>query len=351
VARDANPSRCFAQLAEQLGVHGGYTVVTHLGDGKPLVATDAIIEEDIRSSDAVLIGMSQTAELSAPEILAAHTAQAGGVPFGFFGDNHRSWAKANSGMWLQPFANDATFYLGITQEDADTAEKTFPNAELFGTGNPVLEAYAFAGLPSKEDLPDALRGKRIILAPGNKYAVDNIWRWTMLLRALEKAGVTNVVLAMTTHPGDGALHSIDSRNGQVSRLYDELLDLARIPSVLMETIPTQEIVPHASLIVEFDTSFVVAAAYHQIPVITMASPISEEIYRRTYGRTVPSGAKAGIAQLVTNDVTLSKTILRLLTPEGSAPMRQQQQRMYPKPEKRGTAIHLMASVLSQVTGS
>ena len=111
VARDAAPSRAFSKLAPVLQ-ESGFDADLLVGDGKPLIEGEII--NLVERANIVVLGMSSSENLARPEILAGETAKKWGIPYGFYGDVRRCWARARAGAWFEDLASRTSFYFGIT---------------------------------------------------------------------------------------------------------------------------------------------------------------------------------------------------------------------------------------------
>lgn len=354
VGRDAAPSGCFKRL-EQILKESKIHVDLIVGEGKPLTKTMERITLAASHATVVVLGMSSSLEFAHPEIAAGNAARNAGVPYGFYGDVLRCWARARKGAWFEELAPDVSFYFGLTQADADAAREVFPNAQLIGTGNPLREEMAFPRFTREEVRAklSIMPEEKMVLAPGSKFTAGNMASWVVVVDALwfltGKGQRFNLVLA--THPGDRTSYAIDADTQKAMKLYEELVSFSPIPAkiVAKDVFTTSDMVPGADIIVEFGSSIGIEGAYQNVPVVSLGFEI---LFRRLESASsfrTPEAVIDGISESVAGDASkLADAIRRLLTPEGFAPMRARQQELCPKPTERGAALRKIADAIAQI---
>src|SRR3989338_1259507 len=99
VAEDIAPSSAFELLAAELR-NRGHAVTDLLGDGKVFPDTFEVVQREVRKASVVVVGMSSSAELAKPEMVACEEATRGGVSFGFYGDTYHCHERARDGAWF-----------------------------------------------------------------------------------------------------------------------------------------------------------------------------------------------------------------------------------------------------------
>lgn len=355
VARDAAPSGCFKRL-EPVLKERGFDVNLFIGGGKPLdAASIELIRITASLTNIAILGMSSSLDLAEPEIVAGKAAKNSGIPYGFYGDVPRCWARARAGAWFEPLAVNAAFYFGVTQEDADAAREVFPNAKLIGTGNPLREEMAFPHFTREEVraklgiAPD----EKLVLAPGSKFAAGNMASWVILIDALtslQKEG-QSFHLVLATHPGDRTPCAIDPTTEKEMNLYKEIVSLSPVPVKIVDKVyfPTSEIVPGADIIVEFGSSIGIEGAYQSVPVISLGFEVLFRRLEQAHGNRVLEAVEDGLSELVVADASkLAERIKNLLTVEGFAQMKARQQELCPKPTERGGALRKIADAIAQI---
>jgi len=352
VARDIAPSACFKRLVEVLEKQETETVLI-VGNGLPLKETLEEISLAVSTADVVILGMSSTAELAEVEVSAGETARRLGIPYGFYGDCARCWARARAGAWFESLAPGAQFYFGVTQADAEASQEVFPNARLVGTGNPLREDMFFPRF-SREEVRTKLglgMEKKLVLAHGGKFAAGNMVSWVVLVEALSilaKDG-HNFQLILSLHPGDRTPEAVDRGNETKMNLYEELVSYSPIPTTIVrrgDELTTSDLIAGADIIVGFGGSPEVEGACQNIPVISLSFEVLAQKIERECGRRVFETVDFGTAELVVADATkLAERMRSLLTSEGFALMAYRQREVYPKPTERGAAIAKMAKFL------
>jgi len=385
VARDVAPSLCFERLVPVLQECGFKTELI-IGKGKPLppTITDHKIVLAASQANLVLLGMSSSLELAGPEIAAGMAAQAAGVPYGFYGDVRRCWARARPGAWFDGLAENAAFYFGVTEEDADATRDIFPKARLVGTGNPLREEMAFPRF-TREEVRSKLGitpEEKLVLAPGGKFAAEQMASWVVLIEALVRltAEGQRFQLVLTTHPGDRVPYAVDAATQKDMRLYEELVSSSPVSTVLFsgrkegdediqyifssnpapgnsnpirvvgkDVLKSSDLVPGADIIVEFSSSLGIEGAFQTVPVISLGFETLFRKIEQTSGTRSLEAVEDGLSELVVADVVkLADTIKRLLTPEGFAPMKTRQQEICPKPTEHGAALRKMADTIERM---
>jgi hypothetical protein len=339
--------------------NNGHKAQLMVGDGKPLTQSEIEIRNAAASVHVVLLGMSTSAELARPEIVAGEAAREAHVPYGFYGDIPECWRRASQGTWFADLAQQASFYFGTTQADADLSRSVFPKASLFGTGNPLREDMALPRYTREEiRLMFGVRDDEIlILAPGDKFPAATMAAWTMIMQALHDITIqenqpSRFRLFLTTHPGDRSLDAISQRSGARINLYEELVQHSPVPTQLITSseINTTDLVPGANLIIEFGSSSSIDGAYNQIPVITLAfeTRLNRLAFMNGGSRTLECVSQ-GLSQLIEGDsAELRTAILDLLTPEKVACIQILQRKLYPKPTKCGVSLEKMLQALVKI---
>lgn len=353
VGRDAAPSGCFKRL-EPILKERGFDVSLIVGEGKPLTKTTEEIALTASHASVLLLGMSSSFELAQPEIVAGNAARNAGVPYGFYGDVPRCWARARKGAWFEELASDAVFYCGVTQADADAAREVFPKAQLIGTGNPLREEMAFPRF-IREEVRAQLNvapEEKLVLAPGGKFAAGNMASWVVVMDALSllAGDGKRFQLVLTTHPGDRIPHAIDAATQKEMKLYEELVSFSPVPArIVGDVLTTSDMVPGADIIVEFGSSIGIEGAYQNVPVVSLGFEILFRRLEQVSGTRTLEAVGDEISELVVADISkLAETIRGLLTEEGFARMRARQQELCPKPTERGAALRKIADAIMQI---
>ena len=355
VARDAAPSRAFIKLEPVLR-ENGFDVSLLVGDGKSIVHTDEQIVFAMVGASIVILGMSSSEELARPELLAGKMANGWGIPYGFYGDVRRCWARARTGAWFEELASDAAFYFGVTQDDAVAAREVFPNASLYGTGNPLREEMAFP-LFTRESVRAKLGinpEEKLVLAPGGKFAAGNMASWAIIMDALALLGDAHrFQLILSTHPGDRTPYAVDSETHKGLNLYEELVAFSPVPTRIVgkDMLTTSDMVPGADIIVEFGSSIGIEGAYQNVPVITLGMEVLLRRLEQASGSRMLEMAVDGLSVPVDDAhcEELAYQISKLLTPVGFEEMLAQQKKLCPMPTERGAALHKMVDAIKVMT--
>lgn len=349
VARDAAPSGCFRRLVPVL-VDRGFDTCLMIGDGRPLGQSNEEIVSAVFDASLVLLGMSSSAELAEPEIIAGTAAASNKVPFGFYGDVPRCWARARPGVWFGSLAAKASFYFGVNDSDAKASGAVFPEAMCIGTGNPLREDMAFPKCTRDyvRSRLGASSTERLVLAPGDKFAAGNMTTWTVVMEALSllanRQGANQYRLLLSRHPGDRTDQS----------LYDELIKWSPVPVEMVgrEVLTASDMIPGIDLVVDFGGSIGIEAAYNRIPVISLQTEVQLEILKAKNGNRDLELVECVAAKVVgVNASLLASAIYELLTEAAFKPMRWSQEKFYPKPAKRGEAVRKIVDALESMIRS
>jgi len=356
VARDVAPSRAFDRLANLLGERGFHACLC-VGSGKPLEQTDSEIVSLVLSAGVVILGMSSSQDLAAPEILAGQAAKSANIPYGFYGDNRGCWQRARKDAWLGPLAPEVRFYFGTEQADADLAREVFLKAQLLGTGNPLREEMAFHRF-SRDEVRSKLglaHDEKMVLVAGTKFVGQGMASLVIAMEALSYLNSTGekFQLILAPHPGDRTQFAIDPANGKELRVYHELMQFSPVPARIVDKsfLSSSDMVPGADLILEFGSAIGIEGAFQRVPVISLGFEISLLRLEQTNGKRQPESVEEGISELVVaHPHMLAARIEHLLTPEGYAPMRARQAQACPIPE-RGVAVRKMADAIERILTS
>ncbi|MFA6429686.1 MAG: hypothetical protein WCV84_04290 [Patescibacteria group bacterium] len=360
---DAAGSTAFKLVAGEL-VNRDYEVDLLVGNGQQMSVTDEELEERVKKADAVFLYMSTTAERARIEILAANLAKKYGKPYGFYGDIVQCWGRARPGAWFEPVAADAAFYCGVNEEDSQAAGAVFPNAMLFGTGNPVREDWHFPKTTYKE-VRETLGiddDTFMVLLSLNKQAAHNTATMLSVFRALSRL-ITDADgkkhpewyrLVIGLHPGDPQYpvkleeEAADPTTPEGLLRYLELLELCPVPVTFMRKgdTRTSDLVPGADIVVGLGSAVELEAAFQGKPVITYGFEQPFRLIETANGTRNLENVSSGASELVVASVDkFTEAMRRLLTRQGYEPMRARQAALFPKPKERGTAVRNIANVL------
>lgn len=357
VAQDIAPSSAFERVQTALNEKGVETH-TFLGMGKPYEPNEQTLIMAVKCAGVVMIGLSSSPQLAVFEIAAAATARAMKVPYGFYVD----YAGAHRREWFGDLQEGAAFFLASTERMRKEVEADYPGVPVFTTGNPSRED-AFFPKYTREEVRARLgvaENETMVLAPGNKQPIVNTAVWSLLLDGLESVHgdhpKRSFRVFLAYHPGDKTPHAEDPRESDPKRrplhIYSDLIRFApegvRVEVLPRDVFRTDEALPGADLVVEWNTTLAINAAAQRIPVITVSTVVG----RRT--RFVQSGTERtepeelGISEQAWSDVgSLSDSIKDLLDPENetSRELRAAQEAECPKPERQGMAVEAMVRII------
>lgn len=340
VAGDYAQSEVLSMFAKMLE-RAGHDTMSFLGYGKKNQFTADSVKAFVKDASWLVAGMS---ERSDEEVVAVQEAMRRNIPFALYADTfgaHRLPAFT--------FARDLEFRLFvINDKEAGDASNLFPRADVYVTGNPRWEEFAFPRL-SRGEARSVLGiedNRRVILCPGDKSLAQNMIQFGATIDAVHKlkwARKTDIVIGL--HPGDP----------NDPKLYDELVERAGCVVRIIGRhvgISTSDILVGCDLVVEFTSTIGIQAACLRIPVIDFCSTIAmggkspvegEDPWRLVKGGAsmpIYFGSSEALAVTMSRLDHLGETsLLRTLL--------NNQEHMFPVPPKnaRGQAIRLMCGAL------
>ena len=352
IAQDANPSQGFTALSDFIQTKwSSQTMQLMLGKGKEFPCTNKQIQEAISDNDILLLGMSSSSRLSAPELFAGHEAVRLRKPVALFGDCDGCFNRE----WFLPLAHSVSLYFGVSPKDAERAKKVFPNATCYGYGNPNDEQMVFSRY-SREKIREKLgvsSSESLVLASGSKTVSENCLMWAVLidtLSVLAKQG-KKVKLFLAIHPGDRSFGASDRTKEAGLLLYEELVDRAPFPVVILtkDICSSSDAVVGADLVVSFGGSIARESAFKQIPVVGFGFETAYQRMLKETGNRIPEMITFGIAKLVTGSrAKRAGLINQLLTSDN--PLRVQllknQKRICVPPPHQGYAVEMIYEALT-----
>lgn len=393
---DAAPSGCFKRFGPELEKRG-FEVVLFIDHGKPRTSTDEQIAAAVSRAQLVILGTSSTAELAATELVAGRAAVAGKIPIVFYFDVRTCWTLGNK--WYHELAPSVIACLGVEPSDPAEAQRTFPNARFFGTGNPLHGEMA---LPPKFPR-DEVRAKLglqpdevAVMLTTVKSPGCNLAQLELLIRALEilqNAG-RKIRLLVSPHPGDRTPFAVDPGPdveellkqqgfpGEVPVFLTEFKafqeahpglglellapkpmnlyqELASHGEVKVEMVPPNvfrggELLPAVECLVEYGSSLALQAACMEepVPVVTLAIDLIVRRHARTTGVTPPASPyleaqEEGLSLMVrgSDAQVLAETIVLAL--EGNRRLKENQRRFRAGIAAPGTALAKMVEVIQR----
>ncbi len=338
VAHDTAPSAVLARLASELRALG-LEVLEILGHGKPLMHSYADIEKSVLESQAVVLGMSSSEELSKEEIHAARTAFQEAIPYGFYADTYDCQFRP----WFDGLKSGASFLFVINQEEGRKAKKLFHRAEIVVSGNPLWEDFHFPRV-SYEEVRQRFGVKPeeiMVLCPGGKSLAVNMLHFSGVIEAVGFSKLSTLKrckIFLALHPGD-----LNSKSA-----YDDLVAFSPIPVVVItkEVMSVSDLVSGSDMVVESASTVGIEAAHQRKPVINYFSELALQRLEKVSGSREWMPCKLGVAAEVRGSPQeLGLRMYKLLIMNEFIPMRIRQEEMYPRPSVKGTALRLMREVI------
>lgn len=345
VARDIAPSSAFERLGKEL-IKNGSEVTAFLGKGKPLNITQMELIKVVANTDIALIGMSSSKELSFEEVLAATTAAASKRPYGFYADTYGCYHRE----WFSKVRDEASFLFVINSGEAQKAREIFPHAEVVVSGNSVWEDFCFPKF-TREEVRNKLGvvdDEFMVLSPGSKSPVINCILWGAVVEAVH-LGLLNSKkwkIFFSTHPGDQT----------DSVVYNDLMKFSRMSVRLVpkEEMSVSDMISGCDIFIESVSTTGIEVAHQHKPVIDFFSEIALARNESIFGTREWEPCLLGVARdIYNNPLLLSREIHRLLLSNHEDDfayrykMRVNQEREYPQPPEKGTAVKIMADTLKK----
>lgn len=354
VARDIAPSNAFKMVYDELNWrYPNIPKITHklsafLGGGKQLAASEDEIATAIKNANVVLVGMSSSKELSAPEIFACGAAEGAGVPYGLYADTFGCAVNRN---WFGCVRKEANFVFVLNEKEAEDARKVFPKAKVVASGNPTWGAFFYPKFTREESR--AKLGVKdddvFVLCPGGKSLAINMQHWGFVVEALkymsDDRGYNEKKwqVVFSRHPGDQSAPDA----------YNELVKFSDIKARVVEPaeMPSSDMIPGMDLMISCCSTVEIEAVCQRKPVISYIPHTGMVRMRTTMGdkwepveQGVVDGAFAG------DIFGLARSINGLLKGDNDIIYRTllgNQKMYYLEPKEKGVALRAIVSTLQE----
>lgn len=353
IAQDIAPSLAFEMLAVELASRG-HDAELLIGKGKAFPVTLDEVRKTARNADIVVVGMSSSAKLAEPEVVACEEAILTVIPYGFYGDTYHCHERARNGSWFATCRQNAEFFFAINEEEASAAKDVLinPNLVSVATGNPTWENYFFPKYTRQE-----VRAKYgvaddevLALAPGGKAPVVNIMIWGLLVDAMAELERKSRIM-VAYHPGDRTPYVVDPDKGNAQlNIYGDLKTFSPVPvEFLPSDVKTSDVLPGADVVIEWGSSIAIEAAHQRIPVISVSTEVGRKRTFSTSKTEKWEAVELGISEEA-RDLKDLKLMLEELTSDGAIRqyLLETQARVYPKPQAKGSAVRKMADTLESI---
>lgn len=370
IARDIAPSGAFERFSAELSAKN-ISCNSCLGNGKPIDILPEEIAARARFCDMTLIGMSSSSTLSKEERVAGKEAIAAGKILAVYDDIeggfNRPWFKEDPDNPGQPgLLHKANLIFVVDEKNAEAARKLYPNAKIVASGNPIVEESFFPKF-SREEVRlkfGVAEDEIMVLCVGDKTQSIGLPLFNCCIDAIhllaeETKQKFKVFLAL--HPGDMAIRYVydatnvlqtgDYTDDDLNQrsIYRELVkfgsgDEVTVRIVTRKTLRTDEILPGVDIVVQAGSTTSRAAACLRKPVIDVRSQVTLNWFKHVLGNGGWEIVEQGVSVAVPcSPDHLQGAINTLLTPEGFALIRHNQETMYPKPKEKGSALKKIAA--------
>ncbi len=206
VGRDKAPTLA-GQMVEDALRKQGISTCSFFGDGKPMSASLAEIEEAARAARMTWVGMSLSADLAQPEIAAARAAKEAGKRLAIYADIE----GCQNREWFAEFRDTADFLFVLTERERKNTRGVYgTKVSIVVTGNPTHEEFAFPAM-SRQEVRSRLNvadDEALILALGTKSIPITCFLVMGILQAIESMNPHKYFIAVFTHPGDEGLRAV-----------------------------------------------------------------------------------------------------------------------------------------------
>lgn len=205
VGRDKAPTLAGQMLQDALHKQK-YTTCSFFGDGKPIGASLEEIAQASRDAQLTWVGMSSSAELAQPEIVAARASRHLALYADIEGCQNREF--------FREFRDRAGLLFVLTEREKENASRLYnKNVTILATGNPTHEEFAFPKL-SRQEVRKHLNiadDETLLLALGTKSIPITCFLVMGILEAIKNSQLMQsrkYCIAVFTHPGDEGLRAL-----------------------------------------------------------------------------------------------------------------------------------------------
>ncbi len=337
VACDVSPTNAFVALASQLDAEGHEVKGVSGKDG----STKLQVMDYISGADFLIVGMSSTEELAASELLALNQARAKGVRYGFFSDMRGCWRGRE---YFHTFYADASLLFVTRPDEAEEAQKSFPNAKVIAVGHPSRESDM---MPTTTR--DEVRSKLgiahdtiVLLCAGVKKPEFNL----TLLKAAQNVAIAlrsqrTVRVVFSPHPKD------ETSQEQYRDVFDHGVSIFADPKEWKSV----NLLPGADMLLNTMTSLFYEASSLRIPNVCYMPDNVAARRKELLGIADPPEEKEGTMLVARSPEELSGLVSLLCYPgsEVLAALRREQELQYGTPQPAGTAVRLMVEAIASIT--
>ncbi|MEK9194929.1 MAG: hypothetical protein AAB975_01015 [Patescibacteria group bacterium] len=349
VGRDKAPTLAGQMLEVELRKQG-YSTRSFFGDGKPIGASLYEIEQTARYAGLVWVGMSSSAELAEPEIVAAHASHHLALYADIEGCQNRDWFRS--------FRQEAKLLFVLTEREKEKASLMYGSGvNIVATGNPTHEEFAFPRLSRAEARGklDAADDETLIIVSGTKSVCITSFLAMSVVEAIHSGYMSprTYYVAILPHPGDESLYAVvKNRQTEEEKLINPYAEIEqfsgiRVRLVKNNVISTPDAVAGADVFVEIAGTEGRRAAYQNIPVIDFFSVVGRN--RMQAGNKVDTWGPCDLGMaigLYKADIPeFARTLEWVLTPEGRAENSTRQKIACPPLQYRGAAVQAMVEAM------
>ena len=344
VGRDVGAAAPLAMVSVELAKLGiGCTALLREFPGRgPITIDDAC-----HDADFILTGMSSSAELSEHEMSALTGGIIKGSPFGVFADTFGAWKGRE---WFEEYRRKAAAIFVLNEEEAAEARVMYPNAKVFGYGNPRWEEF-FTQRMTREQVRAKLgvSGSDIVVeVPGGKDLECNLLHFGAVIdaaRMLREDDISNsYVVVVSLHPGD---KNPRSEYEKLAEKFD--FDWVRITDKSL--VSADDMLAGVDMVVQSASTVGVTASCQRIPVINYFSETALARLEKSVGTREWPPVTQGVELAVTNDIETLGAAMQVchLGLYACGVMMKCQKEVYPRPAGKPAAA-LIAEAIRDIIG-
>lgn len=331
IARDVAPSQALALLATTLTAKG-HEPIQFLGNGNTLTSTAEEREQVLLVSQAVVVGMSSSVELSAEECGIARLAKEASIPVFFYADSFGTYNRP----WFRDLLSDSSLFV-ISKDEAEKARIALPDTVVIVTGSPMQEKFFFPKR-SRDQIRrqlDLTERDKMVLIPGGKDTEINLLHFSHVIEKVWNINDVKVIISL--HGGDKT----------DLRVYeDRFISIPRVRIIPEKEMSGSDLLPGADVVVGSATTLGVEAICAGIPTVDYLSESARARYRKATGQDTWEPCVQKVAFDMTKDEGVLSRILN--GTQDLVPSRAMAKALYPKPEKVGEAVEKMISAIELV---
>lgn len=314
-------------------------------DGVAMEFSDQEVRSAVDEADCVVTGMCATESMADGEILAATYAKERGISYGFYADTYGVQDRA----WFANLRKHASFLFVLDKEEAQDAQRIYPDTQIWAVGNPSWENFDLQGVPLCEEIREEIRNtlgvtssdKAFLLSLGTDI-VTNITVLAATADAMVIARREEFLSLVSLHPGDQNDRKIYEQ--MVTDSGQRIMITNRAETGFSSSI----ILRGVDGVVDCGSSIGDEAGHLRLPVTIFQNSVLAGQLARVTSSSEWKPCTRGAISLCRYPTELAEVMLRMA--EGlDASQRKAQELLYPFIPERGSTARRMADHLEGLT--